>query len=137
MAENRGHAQDATPVLDMGELCVMRTARSDRRRRGSPQSGSGRVRRGHRLDHTGSAAAAVPDIQVGEETRKLMIFWAGESELLTAPIRNETPRYPRLTGTKTPAFGASPQWITKNPHLKHFLKTIENRLPNQPDGPRP
>ena len=54
-----------------------------------------------------------------------MIFRAEETGWLTAPIRNENPRYRRLTGTKAPAFGVDLQWITKYPYLKHFLKTIE------------
>jgi hypothetical protein len=66
-----------------------------------------------------------------------MILKARVKGWLIAPIRNETPRYPRLTGTKTPAFGADPEWITNSPQLKHFLKTIENRPPNQPRGGRP
>jgi hypothetical protein len=48
---------------------------------------------------------------------------------LTAPIRNEPPRYRRLIGTKTHDSGANAEWITKNPYLKRSLKTIENRLP--------
>ncbi len=56
---------------------------------------------------------------------RMMIFRAEETGWLTAPIRNENPRYRRLTGTKAPAFGVDLQWITKYPYLKHFLKTIE------------
>ena len=63
--------------------------------------------------------------------------WCFSRQRLTAPIRNETPRFPRLTGTKTPDFRAHPKRITKNPHLKRDLKTIGNSPPNQCDDRHP
>ena len=74
---------------------------------------------------------ALPNGRIGEKMCGLVVFVAGEIGRLTAPIRNETPRYPRLTGTKTPVFSAGPEWITNHPYLKYFLKTIENWLPDQ------
>jgi hypothetical protein len=67
----------------------------------------------------------------------MVILAATVSGWLTAPIRNDPPRYPRLIGTKTPDFSAYSEWITKTPYLKHFLKTIENRAHDQPSGARP
>jgi hypothetical protein len=34
----------------------------------------------------------------------MLNFQAGQRRRLTAPIRNNTPRFPRLTGTKPPDF---------------------------------
>ena len=85
--------------------------------RSTPQFGLGHNRRVHRLRRSGLAEALARS-RIGEKPGRLVIFAAGAHRWLTAPIRNETPRFPRLTGTKTPVFGAYPEWITKNPYLK-------------------
>ena len=92
-----------------------------------PQCGLGRDRR---VCGVGVAAwpGAVAHFGVAQRSGRLAIFAARGSGWLTAPIRNETPGFPRLTGTKTPVFGAGLKRITKHPYLKQYLKTIQNRV---------
>ena len=94
---------------------------------GLPQCGLGRDRR---VRGVGVAAwpGAVAHFGVAQQSRRVAIFAAGRSAWLTAPIRNETPGFPRLTGTKTPVSGAGLKRITKRPYLKQHLKTIENTV---------
>ena len=90
---------------DFARLEILRAMATTGSAGGSPQSGLGRVWCHDGRCRTGSAGPA-PDIRIGEETGRLVIFTAGLPEWLTAPNRNETPCYRRLTGTKTPVFGA-------------------------------
>ncbi|GEM_PF-6611571 len=65
---------------------------------------------------------------------QLAIFSPSLQNSLTAPIRNETPGFPRLTGTNTPIIRIEPERMTKNPLLKSDLKTTENAPHDQPPG---
>ena len=133
LAETRSSNPGRPSSPGEGRLTRDCKAKSGRGWPGLPQTRLGRVRPGGRVGRSGSTGV-VPILRDGDKTCRVLNFVATGRHWLTAPDRNETPRYPRLIGTKTPVFGAYSQWITDISYFKYGLKTIGNWAPNQPAG---